>query len=255
MSIDKCKLMPFYLVKRRNMRCWLIILFAFCFVNGYAKEIDSLEYSDTYLGFLRKEWKKLPYKCKIINDGSEYVGDASVLFLPVDDDKKRKSFIRRNVKYVKLDDSYYLNCLGVECEGRKLGEGFVMLNSLGKDEYLLVMSDVRRGSSSYVAAAILGGVALTAITAASENLPHLGDNLYDKRRCYVYNALTNEAHLVNKMYMDNLSVDESICAEYKTIKRKYRYTPGIVVWYFMKLGLLKKAPVDVKVPKDIVPYQ
>ncbi len=237
------------------MRLWMVILFAFCFANGYAKEVDSLEYCDSYLGFLRKEWKKLPYKCEVINDGTEYVGDASILFRPVDDDKKKKSFIRKNLKYVKFGNSYYLNCLGVECEGRKLGEGFVMLNPVGEDEYLLIMSDVRKGSSRYVAAAVMFGVVGTAITAASDNLTHLGDDLYDKQRCYVYNALTNEAHLVNKIYMDNLSVDNNISEEYKKIKKKYRYTPGIVVWYFMKLGLLKDAPVGIKVPKDITPYQ
>ena len=70
----------------------------------------------------------------------------------------------------------------------------------------------------------------------------------------IINEIRNGENNV-RLYMDNLSVDNNISEEYKKIKKKYRYTPSIVVWYFMKLGLLKDAPVGIKVPKDITPYQ
>lgn len=244
-----------------SMKIMLVTLLASLFASTYADEnnydtlqIDEVQYCENYLGLVRKDWKTLPYQCVVLKDGSEYLGKKAVTFLPADDDKKKKSFIRKNVKYVKYNDVLYLNCFGVLCEGRKLGKGFVPLNTFGKDEYFVVMDDIRSGSAPIVAAAMIGGVLIGGVIAGAQHINDF-DSLYDKRCCYVYNALTDEFTLINAKTIPMYIKDEAFMEELKDISKKYRYSPPVVAAFFMKLGLIQSAPYGVTIPEDMTVYK
>jgi len=245
------------------MKLFLIALLVGMFASVHAEDkfefeemvITDLQYCDTYQGMAHDEWKTLPFQCRIEHDKVAWLGDDAVAFLPTDNDKKKKSFIRNNVKYVKYKDVVYLNCFGASTDGRKLGKGFIPAISYGENEFFVVKEGPKNGSSApaamFMFVSMAGGIAMD----IAENISMKNDSLYDKRRCYIYNPFNKTFTLINKDNIDLLVNDEDIIKELKDIQKRYRYSPPVIASYFMKLGLIKSAPVGVKIPEDLSVYK
>lgn len=207
----------------------IITLFLFSVTASEAQSKYCLSYTD----FMNNIWHPLKQMEFEYRSGNKSLWWGGCSYKPITGNNETDKLLKKKARFLMHNDSLYVNCRGLIAKRTEFGNWYSSAFVYNRDQFLFIALSTKSRSNT-MGAAVMFGMIGGAIAASSND---------DNYQCYVLTPTSAEDATVEpideKYMLSLLDGQDSLLSEYKTLKKKERLSPDVVIPILKKLGLVE----------------
>ncbi len=210
-------------------------LFLLCLLVMSAVCQAQSSYCLSFADYLEGQWQPLDHlqlkhrtETKVLMWGGSNIK-------PVTGHKSIDKLLKKKARLIRHNDSLYVNCRHLSCDGVALGNWYAPAYVFERDYLLLIAPSIETRRSVNNMSFLFGIVG--GLVAASTGKP---------LSCYVLNPATTQIELIGRDMMARLTNGQTdLQMEYKQTDPGLDFRPDTVLPFLQKLGLVDKLPATM----------